>query len=133
MKIVLYPLAMAWLCLNMLGCSGPFLWLPGGELSGPEVSLNSATLPAQGGVLILETQPDDPYSVNIGYTVIQGAIYIDPAAERRWYQHIELEPNVRVRLEGEEVVYPATAIKVEDQQILSLFEPDRIVLRLDAR
>ena len=115
------------------GCSGPLLWLPGGSLTGPEVSLSTALVPEEGGVLALETRPEDPYSVNIGYTVIGGGIYIDPAAERRWYQHIDANSDVRIQLEGAAAVHPARAVIVEDPQVLARFEPDRIVLRLEAR
>ncbi|MCR9260971.1 MAG: hypothetical protein NXH95_14705 [Pseudomonadaceae bacterium] len=119
--------------LSLGACSKPLLWLPGSALSGPEAQLSAAVLPAEGGVLIMETRPADPYSVNIGYTVIDGYIHIDPAEERRWYQHIKMNSNVRIQLEGEEPVYPAKALVVEDPQVLAQFEPDRIVLRIEPR
>ncbi|XOV84618.1 MAG: hypothetical protein ACFHXK_05760 [bacterium] len=115
------------------GCSGPLLWLPGGALSGPEAPLSAAPVPAEGGVLVLETRPENPYSVNIGYTVIDGQIYVDPAAERQWYQYMAANPEVRIRLEGSQSVYPALAVAVEDPQLLARFEPDRMVLRFEAR
>jgi len=118
--------------LGLGACSKPLLWLPGGALSGPEAQLSAAKLPAEGGVLVLETRPADPYSVNIGYTVIDGQIHIDPAEERRWYQNIKVNSNVRIQLEGAEAVYPAKAVVVEDAQVLAQFEPDRIVLRIEA-
>ena len=119
--------------LSLGACSKPLLWLPGGALSGPEAQFAAAKLPAEGGVLVLETRPADPYSVNIGYTVIDGYMHIDPAEERRWYQHIKKNASVRIQLEGAEVVYPAKAVVVEDPQVLAQFEPDRIVLRIEPR
>ena len=119
--------------LSLGACSKPVLWLPGGSLSGPEAQLSAVNLPAEGGVLVLETRPVDPYSVNIGYTVIDGQIHIDPAEDRRWYQHIKTNAHVRIQLEGAETVYPAKAVVVEDPQVLTQFESDRVVLRIESR
>ncbi len=120
-------------CVLMAGCSGPFMWLPGGQLSGKETPLDLSVLPENVEVVQLETNPADPYSVNIGYQLIDGQIYIDPAPERQWYQHIEANPNVRLRFEGSEVVHPATAQRVTDARVLAKFDPERIVLRLSPR
>lgn len=118
--------------LILTGCSGPLLWFPGGALSGREVPLD-LTQPPQAGVIELETRPADPYSVNIGFTLIDGEIYIDPAAERTWYQHMLADPRVRIRFSGQDDVHPAIAEQVDDPAILSRFDPDRIVLRLSPR
>lgn len=122
------------LCLLLLSaCSGPFLWLPGGELNGTEQPLDLTQLPEQASVLELETRPANPYSVNIGFRLIDGEMYIDPAAERNWYQHIVDNPQVRFRFSGESHIHPAIAEPVTDPQILSQFEADRIILRLRPR
>ena len=115
------------------GCDGPFWQFPGGALAGTEQPLAGANIPAEGGVLQLETDPADPYSVNVGFRTINGSMYIDPAPERGWYQRIKADPAVRLRLEDDANVYLATAAVVTDAEILSQYEDDRIVLRLAPR
>ena len=115
------------------GCSGPLGYFPGGALSGPEAPLDLTTLPAEGGVIELETNPADPYSVNVGFVVIAGNMYIDPADGRTWYEHIEVDPAVRLRFAGDRLIRPATAVRETDSSVLAQFEADRNVLRLEPR
>ncbi|MEQ8859716.1 MAG: hypothetical protein RIC56_13810 [Pseudomonadales bacterium] len=115
------------------GCNGPLFMLPGGRLSGPEAPLTAAVIPDEGGVAVLETRPDDPYSVNVGIAVVDGVIHIDPAAERRWYQHLLDDPDVRIRFEGDPVVYTARVEPVRDPGVLERFEQTRNVLKLVPR
>jgi len=121
------------LILVLGGCSGPLLFLPGGQLRGAEARLELTAIPADAEVLQLETNPDDPYSVNVGFRRINGNVYIDPTPERRWYQHMASDPRVRIRFEGEDVVHPAAAEVVKDAAMLRQFEDDRIVIRLVPR
>lgn len=118
------------LIVFVAGCSGPFFLLPGGALAGAEVPLNTANMPTEEAVLQLETNPSDPYSVNVGFRLIDGQIYIDPAIERQWYQHLQADSNVRIRFTGAEVVHRATAEVVTDAKIIANFDSDRIVMRL---
>ena len=115
------------------GCDGPLAIIPGGELSGEVAVLSASVIPADAGVIQLETRPGDPYSVNVGCVVIENQIYIDPTQNRTWYQHIEDNPSVRLRFDGQEMVYLAVAVKVMDESIKAQFDADRIVLRLDPR
>lgn len=119
--------------LLFCGCDGPLWQLPGGALSGQEAPLGEAKLPAEGGVLELETAPAEPYSVHVGYQTIEGGIYIDPAAQRGWYQRIQQDPLVRVRFEDDARVYLAVAVEATDPEVLSRFAADRIVLQLAPR
>ena len=107
--------------------------LPGGRLAGAEAPLDLAALPSGVAVLQLETDADGAYSVNLGFRRIEGQIYIDPTAERRWYRHILSNPNVRIRFEGEDIIHPALAKVVRDAEVLTQFAPDRIVIRLTPR
>ncbi len=115
------------------GCSEPLWFFPGGTLDGEESPLLLKDLPAAGGVMALETNPVDPYSVTIGYSVIDGNMYIDPADGRRWYQNMVANPQVRIRLEGGTSVHPAVAVAETDLGVLERFEADRKVLRLMPR
>ncbi len=118
------------LIVFVAGCSGPFFLLPGGALAGAEVPLNTANMPTEEAVLQLETNPSDPYSVNVGFRLIDGQIYIDPAIERQWYQHLQADSNVRIRFAGAEVVHRAIAEVVTDAKVIANFDSDRIVMRL---
>lgn len=123
-------MVLALTALIISGCSEPIALFPGGALEGKEQALQFATIPPQGGVIQLETNPNEPYSVNVNSVVIDGAVYIDPEEDRVWYQNIKQSPKVRVRFDGAEFVNPAFAVVVKNAAILSQFEEDRIVLRL---
>ncbi len=112
------------------GCSGPFFMLPGGALEG---SLADSAWPAREaeGVIQLETNPAAPYSVNVGFRLIGGSVYVDPAAERRWYRYIADDARIRIRFDGEKEIYAARAVTEDDDAVLAQFEEGRIVLRLD--
>lgn len=116
----------------LVGCSGPFMGLPGGSLGAETISTPWPSK-TEDGVLELETNPDDPYSVIIGFRVIEGEVYIDPADERQWYGYLAADPNVRIRFDGEDEIYAALAIPEEDPAVLSQFEPDRHVQKLVSR
>ena len=115
-----------------LGCGGPMLMLPGGELRGEVV-----TEPVDDWSFVtdafvdLETRPEDPYSVELNYFVRDGKLYVDPAEGRAWLDHIRADPRVRVRFDGK--IYPLKAVLVEDPAELEGFDPDRFVYRLDPR
>jgi len=115
--------------LLLTGCDGPTWQFPGGALSGEEKPFDLSVVPQQGGVIQLETNPDEPYSVNVGYVVIGGNMYVDPTESRSWYQNMKANPLVRVRFDGTSVVYSALAVAETEQAVLSQFEDDRHVFR----
>lgn len=117
--------------LSLAACSDPVLYFAGGRLSGTETALLEA--PASSGVMQLETQPADPYSVNIGFVLLDGNIYIDPAEDRQWYQNILTDPAVRIRFDGSDLVHPMLTVRETDPATLAQFDPTRIVLRLEPR
>ncbi len=69
--------------------------------------------------------------MNIGFFVLDGKLYIDPAADRQWYQNILIDPTVRVRFDGHEQIHPMLTVVETDPAILAEFDPARIVLRLE--
>ena len=103
------------------GCEGPFALVPGGALEG-------TTLPAPESwsftddvdTVQLETQPADPYSVNIWVIALDDALYVHAGASRAtWVEHIEADPNVRLRVN--ESIYELSASRVEAQEEFDRF------------
>jgi hypothetical protein len=114
------------------GCGGPFFAIPGGELSGEVVTEPVDDWSFIDSVFLdLETRPDDPYSVELNYFVVDGKLYIDPAEGREWFGHLRENPLVRVRFGGK--VYPLRAVLVGEPGEIEGFDADRFVYRLDPR
>ncbi len=124
-KVILISLAL----LGLAACSEPFFYFSGGRLTGEETPL--VHMPAASGVLQIETLPTDPYSVNIGYVLLDGKVYIDPAEDRQWYQNILVDPTVRIRFDGSDQVHPMMTVPESNLEILTQFDPTRIILRLE--
>jgi len=131
--LIRHTIALMVTMVLVTGCGGPLWQFPGGALAGEEKDFREIVLPASGGVMALETNPPDPYSVHVGYVLIDGKLYIDPAEARRWYQNITKDPTIRLRLDGSDIVYRATAVAETDPEILASFDADRHVLRMEAR
>ena len=75
--------------LLLAGCQNPTLLLTGKQLVGPTESVDSFAFAQQFSVLQLEVNPDQPYSVNLRVTVIDGNLYIDASKQRRWYRYLK--------------------------------------------
>ncbi|MFT5697137.1 MAG: hypothetical protein ACI9QQ_003121 [Myxococcota bacterium] len=99
-----------------LGCSGPFIMLPGGALSGTlaahpsDWAFSDATENVQ-----LETRPSDPYSVNIWGVGVGEQFFVASGRglEAAWAQHIADNPNVRLRIEG--TIYELSAVQTQEE------------------
>lgn len=107
----------------------PLLGIPGTSLSGPEAN-KAWPMPTEDGVLYLETNPSQPYSVVINFRAIAGEVYVDPTPDRQWFKYMTQDSRVRLRFDGEDTVYSAQAETEVNPLILKSFEPDRQVLRL---
>jgi hypothetical protein len=119
--------------LAQLACGGgPLLVLPGGMLEGEVVKEPVEDWSfASDRFVDLEVRPSDPYSVELDYVVRNGRLYIDPAEGRRWLDYLREQPRVRVRFADR--IYPVEAVLVEDPAEREGFDPDRLVVRLEAR
>ena len=112
----------AWLMFVVaLGCNGPTLLLPGGRLDGEAMSAPPDwTFADDYGTVQLETQPEDPYSVNVAFTIIDGRLYINAGdTETQWVKNMTLNPLVRLRLN--EAIYDLRAERVTDEQEIIAF------------
>ncbi|MCP5040560.1 MAG: nitroreductase family deazaflavin-dependent oxidoreductase, partial [bacterium] len=66
----------------------------------------------------LETNPEDPYSVNIAYTVVDDQLYIYAGDTRtQWVENMEADPRVRFRLD--DTIYELRAERVTDRNKIS--------------
>ncbi len=124
---------LAALCVACSGCDGPFLVIPGGELSGEVISerVNDWSFLEGDGIFELETRPEDPYSVQLSYFLRDGQVYIDPAEARTWLTYIRDDPRVRARFDGR--VYPLRVVLVGQRGELEGFDRDRFIYRLEPR
>jgi len=120
--------------LLALAC-GPLGPLPGGRLEGElapapaDWSFSDAAKTVQ-----LETDPAEPYSVNIWGVGLGSAFYVasGEGGSSRWAQNISSDPRVRLQVDGR--LYALRAARVEDpteiERVLAAlvekydFEPD---------
>lgn len=104
------PLAQLVVATALLGaCGGPIGPVPGGRLRGTVVTTPVAdwSFAAPMRRLQLETRPENPHSVTIGFTVAAGRLYLDLGARsdrHRWRRFVRADPRVRVRIGPD--VYP---------------------------
>lgn len=112
---------LALLASATLACGGPFLLLPGGALEGPVVAVPSDWAFSDAtGTVQLETQPSDPYSVNIWATGVGPDLYVHAGESRAtWVEHMEADPAVRMKIEDS--IYELTAARVETQEEFDRF------------
>ena len=116
----------------LIGCGGPFLIVPGGQLSGDVVEAPVSDWSFVDDQFVdLETNPGDPYSVQLNYIIRDGNLYIDPREGKAWLEKIRDDPLVRVRFSGK--IYRLKAVLVGKPGELEGFDADRFIYRLDPR
>jgi hypothetical protein len=100
--------------LLLAGCEEPFIVFAGGELTGEVVPApEDWSSIEQIDTVQLETQPDDPYSVNIWVAAVGADLYVATGADgTSWSEHIAEGNAVRVRAETE--IFELEAYQVFD-------------------
>lgn len=99
----------------VFGCGGPLVMISGGELSGTIQAVPSDwTFSDEFETVQLETRPSDPYSVNVWGVAVGATFYVASGTglETAWAQHIEEDPNIRLRV-GEDI-YELRAVRTND-------------------
>lgn len=106
-----------------LGC-GPIGPFSGGRLSGDEggwpADWNRVADVTQ---IQLETVPEDPYSVNVWFVVVDRDAYLatsllmgtEVPEEREWVRNITTDPRVRIRIDG--ILYSVRLETVADASL----------------
>jgi hypothetical protein len=107
--------------LIAFACNGPTGLLPGGKLDGePRPVPADWSSFGDYGTAQLETHPEDPYSVNVAYTVLDGLVYINAGdTETEWVKNIAKNPDVRLRIDG--ALYDLRADRVTDPGEIAAF------------
>ena len=109
-------------------CSSPFLVTSGGALRDPVVSepVEDWSVTNSVDTFLLETRPDDPYSVIVNgvgagddfYIASQGWRRVMGGSDKaRWLAYIEADPRVRLGVEGR--VYELRAVRIQDEDELA--------------
>ena len=125
-------LAVLLLAAGLLAC-GPLGPFAGGRLRGDVASVPSPW-PDLSEVenAQLETNPDDPHSINIWCADVDGGVFVSTSlilgpeepSERTWVKNVAANPDVRLRVDG--TVYEARLTRLEDEalrtQVLARFE-----------
>jgi hypothetical protein len=109
------------LALSLLACGGPFVLLPGGELEGESVPApESWAFTDAVDTVQLETNPGEPYSVNIWVVALDGKLYVHAGANRAtWVENLELDPHARLRVDDS--IYSLEASRVTSQEEFDRF------------
>ena len=116
------PLVLAALvCVGVVACGGPFVMFPGGALSGDPAPVPASWEGAsEYSFCELETNPAEPYSVNIVCTIVGDVLYVNAGdTETEWVKNMDADPAVRVRLE--DVLYELRAERVTDAEEIATF------------
>lgn len=114
-------MCLALVAVALAGCNGPFFVFAGGALAGEAAPIPAsfAGFPAY-GTTQLETNPADPYSVNVVYTVVGDRAYINAGdSETRWVRNIAADARVRARIDG--ALYEARAVRTQDAAEIASF------------
>lgn len=108
-------------CLMLTACDKPIIFTGGGELSGTEVDVPTTwRFEEVSSLAQLETNPDDPYSINLVYVQMNGQLYVYAGDTRtNWVHHMDKNPLVRLKV-GDSI-YPLSAVRVEDENELTEF------------
>ncbi len=109
------------LVFTAVGCNGPLMLLPGGELEGDvRPAPSDWAFAGNYGIVQLETRPEEPYSVNIAFTIVEGRLYVNAGdTETQWVKNMTANPLVRLRLDG--VLYDLRAERVTDAEEIAAF------------
>lgn len=108
-----YPIiTLLTLLISIGGCA--YIPFSGGKLTGtPTEALTDWREIARVSIIQLETNPEQPYSVNIWMIAEQARIYVFAGDNYAQWVH-NIESNQSVRLQAEEKVYDLRAYRVTD-------------------
>ena len=105
------------IALTLAGCD-PMGPLPGGSLAGEvKTPPDDWSVLAKIETVQLETNPDDPYSVNLWVVSSEGRLYVAAGGgETNWSKQISTNRNVRLRIDSN--IYELHASSVDSHKEL---------------
>ena len=105
-------------CVVALSACG---YIPSGALEGTPASIPADwSAVAAADVIRFETQPADPYSVELWVIGVDDVLYVHAGDNRtNWVAHIEADANVRLLHDGS--IYELRAERVTDQGEFEVF------------
>ena len=114
-------LYLAFVLLVSVACEGPVAVFSGGALTGPVKSVPASfEFARDAGTVQLETNPEEPYSVNIACAVAGSRLYVSAGDNKaQWVENMEADDRVRMRIRGE--VYELRAERVTDPAEMRVF------------
>lgn len=99
---------------------GPLVMIPGGELSGREQGVPASWDFAKDvDTFQLETNPEDPYSVNVWGIASGTDFFVAGAKGSGWVERLQADPRVRLRI-GEDL-YALRAVPTSDAGSIERF------------
>lgn len=109
------------LLLLIATACGPLVMVPGGQLDGtPSEAPSDWSFSDAVEVVQLETNPDDPYSVNIWGVASGGDFYVAAGdRESQWAQNMNADPRVRLKIG--DALYELRAEATNDEADLDRF------------
>lgn len=109
------------LVLMAISCNGPTGLMAGGGIDGEaQPAPSDWAFAGDAGLAVLETRPEEPYSVNLAYTVLDGVLYVNAGGtETQWVKNMDSDPRVRLRIEDS--VYELRAVRVTDSAEIESF------------
>jgi len=112
---------LALLLVASFGCNGPFVLTSGGALEGEVTPVPADwSFTDEVNTIQLETNPEEPYSVNLWLVALGERVYVHAGTSRsRWVEHLEGDP--RARLKVEDSLYELAASRVETQEEFDRF------------
>jgi hypothetical protein len=95
--------------------------MPGGKLEGESQPAPSDwAFAGDSGIAQLETNPAEPYSVNLAYTVLDDVLYVNAGGtETQWVKNMKADPEVRLLVE--DTLYDLRAERVTSKEEVAAF------------
>ncbi len=118
-----FRVALVLVAIVAAGCNGPLPFLAGGRLEGEPAAAQADrdwAFAGEYGTAQLETRPEEPYSVNLAYTILDGQLYVNAGdTETQWVKNMTVNPLVRLRVDG--AIYDLRADRVTDAAAIGAF------------
>ena len=106
--------------ITIMAACGPIGPVPGGAIDGESIPAPQSWASSDAvQVITLETNPEQPYSVNIWAVSIDPFLYVGASdSDSTWAQNIQADDRVRVRIS--DVTYDLKATRLDDSATQAL-------------